>query len=110
MSFKDKINQPELRPESGSESRQELEQESIYDAVILNLFGTQLSKGKLAKALGQKSVSGGLKKVISKLMEEELIEWTIPEKPNSSKQKYRLTAKGKGYYKTKFGNDVGIVK
>ncbi len=110
-------SRPELRPESRPESRpeleqdqrhesgQELKQESIYDAVILSLFNIALSKGKLAKALGQKSVSGGLKKVISKLMEEEMIEWTIPEKPNSSKQKYRLTEKGKGYYKTKFGND-----
>jgi len=32
---------------------------------------------------------------IEKALIEGLIEMTIPEKPNSSKQKYRLTEKGK---------------
>ena len=33
--------------------------------------------------------------LIAKLLNDKLIEWTIPEKPNSSKQKYRITDKGK---------------
>ena len=33
--------------------------------------------------------------VLSPLIEDGLIKMTIPDKPRSSKQKYRLTAKGK---------------
>lgn len=49
-------------------------------------------------SLGHKSISGQLTKVINKLREEELIEWTIPETPKSSKQKYKLTKRGLAFY------------
>ena len=48
----------------------------------------------IAVTLGQKSVSGQLYLVINKLREDQLIEWTIPETPKSSKQQYRITKKG----------------
>jgi predicted transcriptional regulator len=48
----------------------------------------------IAVALGQKSVSGQLKKIIAKLLEQQLIEWTIPETPKSSKQQYKITKRG----------------
>ena len=32
--------------------------------------------------------------ILSPLIENEFVEMTIPEKPTSSKQKYRLTEKG----------------
>jgi ATP-dependent DNA helicase RecG len=41
-------------------------------------------------------VSGELHKQIKRLLVQELIEMTLPEKPNSRLQKYRLTAKGRG--------------
>jgi ATP-dependent DNA helicase RecG len=51
----------------------------------------------LAKLLGHKSVSGELHKQIKRLLTLELIEMTLPDKPNSRLQKYRLTAIGRGY-------------
>jgi len=45
--------------------------------------------------LGHKSVSGRLNQAIRLLMDYKLIEYTIPEKPNSRLQKYRLTEAGK---------------
>ena len=33
--------------------------------------------------------------VLRPLLEERLLEMTIPDKPRSSKQKYRLTSKGR---------------
>jgi len=35
---------------------------------------------------------------ISKLQEYRLIEWTIKDKPNSPKQKFKLTKRGLAFY------------
>jgi ATP-dependent DNA helicase RecG len=51
-----------------------------------------MSKRGISAALGQKSVSGQLNKVIRTLVAGGLIEVTIPNKMNSRLQQYRLTA------------------
>jgi ATP-dependent DNA helicase RecG len=48
----------------------------------------------MASALGHKTVSGELKKQVTRLQALALIEMTLPDKPNSRLQKYRLTSKG----------------
>ncbi|MFH1778209.1 MAG: Fic family protein [Candidatus Omnitrophota bacterium] len=53
-----------------------------------------LSISVLSKRLGQKRVSGQLKIILKKLLAGSLVEFTIPDKPNSRLQKYRLTKKG----------------
>lgn len=47
------------------------------------------------KLLGHKSVSGELHKQIKRLLALGMIEMTLPEKPNSRLQKYRLTVTGR---------------
>ena len=54
-----------------------------------------LSKSEISKDLGQKKISGQLKKIISDLLAGNQIEWTIPDKPQSRLQKYRITAGGR---------------
>jgi len=42
--------------------------------------------------------------VMTPLLDEELVEMTIPDKPTSSKQKYRLTDKGRAFLREKWVN------
>ena len=70
--------------------------ESILAAkVLLMLREDEAGKAQLAKLLGHKTVSGELHKQIKRLQTLEMIELTLPDKPNSRLQKYRLTAKGR---------------
>ena len=66
--------------------------ESNLAAKVMILLGEdEAGKAQLAKLLGHKSVSGELHKQIKRLLILEMIEMTLPDKPNSRLQKYRLT-------------------
>ena len=54
-----------------------------------------LSMGELVNILGLKSKTGALKRTVGELLVNELLVYTIPDKPNSRLQKYRLTEKGR---------------
>ena len=104
-------SQPESQPESkaqvagqvGTKSAlsghqvagPESQPESLEVRVLRLLESEPLSKAGLSAGLGQKEVSGQLNKVVRVLLTDRTIEYTIPDKPNSRMQKYRLTAKGK---------------
>ena len=78
--------QPESRPESRPES--------LEQRVLTQLQKGPMTKSDIVKGLEQKAVSGQLNKVIRALLSDGAIEYTIPEKPNSRLQQYRLTDKG----------------
>lgn len=84
-------SQPESRPESQPESQPE----SLDQRVMRLVKDMPLTKAIISAQLGQKKVSGQLNKIIRALVREGVLEYTIPDKPNSRLQKYRLTAKGK---------------
>jgi len=62
--------------------------------VALQLCTQPAGKAELAKALGHASVSGELHKQIRRLLDQDLIEMAIPDKPQSRLQRYRLTQSG----------------
>jgi len=47
------------------------------------VIGTELSSDELVKVLGLNSKTGSLERTFKALLEEELLEYTIPDKPNS---------------------------
>ena len=66
------------------------------------------SKADLSKKLGQKEVSGQLNRVVRQLLAEGMIEYTVPDKPRSRLQRYRVTSKGMAAFATlKHGNIEG---
>ena len=63
---------------------------------ILYLLNQKASgKQEIAGSLGKERPSRYLNELIARLMRDEIIAMTIPDKPNSRLQKYRLTDKGK---------------
>ena len=54
-----------------------------------------MSKSGLSRSLGQRSVSGQLNRVISALLGDGSIDYTIPDRPRSRLQEYRLADAGR---------------
>jgi len=82
---------PEPGAESRAESGAESENGQFRERVLFLLTEGPLGKGELAAKLDRKNVTGALNRLIRQLIEEGIIEMTIPGKPNSRLQKYRLT-------------------
>lgn len=72
------------RARSGAQSKQ----------IMIALLKAPLSMNELVDALGLKSKTGSLKRTVNELLHEEIIEYTLPKKPTSRLQKYRLTKMG----------------
>ena len=67
----------------------------LKSKVINLLTDGAMSRSELSKKLGQKRASGQLYNVIRDLLDNQMIEYTLPDKPTSRHQQYRLTDKGR---------------
>ena len=63
---------------------------------VLNLLADgRLSRSELSTKLGQKKPTGHLYNVVRNLLDDQMIEYTLPDKPRSRGQQYQLTDKGR---------------
>ncbi|HPB90405.1 MAG TPA: ATP-binding protein [Rugosibacter sp.] len=85
----------EVTPPAGSESRYvwrqrpEWRPESVHDRVMAAICDAPKGRAEIATVLSHKSITGALRQAIGDLMAAGLVEYTLPEKPNSRLQKYR---------------------
>jgi ATP-dependent DNA helicase RecG len=68
--------------------------------VLALLANGPLGKAAISGALGQKEISGHLNQVIRVLLVDQTLEYTVPNKPKSRFQQYRLTDKGRALLAT----------
>ena len=69
---------------------------SATEMVLLRACQEKACTGhELLQAAGYAKRTGNFKRGMDRLLEAELLEMTLPDKPNSRLQKYRLTAKGR---------------
>ena len=68
---------------------------SLFVRITSILADKVLSSGDITAALGKEYYSGHLRRIIKMLLSDGIVEYTIPEKPRSRLQKYRLTDKGR---------------
>ena len=83
------------KPSGLPESLPESQPEDMQSKVIKLLATGPIPKSELSKKLGHKKISGQLNKVVQNLLDDQMIEYTLPEKPRSPRQKYQLTDKGR---------------
>jgi len=65
---------------------------------ILKLLSDQpLGLNKILVDFGYATVTGNIRNAINKLLKMGLISYTLPNKPRSKNQQYKITDKGKSY-------------
>ena len=75
-------------------STPEVTREATPEVRLLSVLAGEMTRQQLKEALGLKDDEHFRKAYLLPALEAGLIEMTIPDKPRSSKQKYRLTDKG----------------
>lgn len=82
--------------ESGQERGAEIRAESLAGKLINMLSDGPKLKSEIAHTLGRERVTGQINHVVNNLIASDFIERTIPGKPTSRYQQYRLTQEGGG--------------
>ena len=87
---------PEVTTEVTPEVTQEVALQVTPEVLqMLRAFVGDMQRRDLQRLLGRKDDEHFRKAYLLPAIKEDLIEMTLPDKPHSSKQRYRLTGKGR---------------
>ena len=75
-----------------ADRRAESRAESLELKILKLLLPGPRSVAEITSGLGQTTPSGAMKRIVREMLRKGFLERTIPSKPNSRLQKYRLTA------------------
>jgi ATP-dependent DNA helicase RecG len=90
------VSDASSRQESGVQSGV---QSKMAIAVLYALEAEPAGKAAIAKSLGKTGRTRYLSDLMKRLLNDHFVEYTIPDKPSSRLQKYRLTDKGRARLK-----------
>jgi ATP-dependent DNA helicase RecG len=95
-------------PEATQEVTPEVTPEPIQEVApevgaVLGVIAGEMSRRELQDRLGLKDPEHFRKRYLLPALEQGLVEMTLPDKPNSSRQRYRLTELGRRYVRTRYG-------
>ena len=93
------VFRPAAAPASDPDPRAESGAESLSDRILQLLADGPLAKSAIASGLGRRSVTGQINEAVRALVTEGVIVHTIPDKPGSRLQRYRLTESGEARLK-----------
>jgi len=79
---------------AGAKSQSKSQREPLNVLICRYLQAQDATAAEISAHLEQKQVSGQLKFVLKEMIGQGLIAYSVPDKPRSRLQKYRLTAKG----------------
>ena len=88
---------PEVRAEVTGEVAGEVTGEVARETRLLQVMSGEMSRRRLQEAMGLQHEEHFRAAYLIPAMQAGLIEMTIPDKPRSRKQRYRLTAAGREY-------------
>ena len=101
---------PDIRQVTGEVGVHDGVHDRVHDGVselsikILDCCQMPSSTPDILKVLGDKTRTRNFRKALNRLIDKQLIEMTIPNKPRSKNQKYRLTGKGRAVVKDEGGS------
>ena len=89
----------EVAPEAAPEVAPEVTPEVAPEVRLLRAVSGEMTRQRLQEVLDLKDDEHFRKSYLLPALQAGLIEMTIPDKPRSSKQRYRLTPAGSEYLK-----------
>ena len=67
----------------------------LHEQILIFVAASPRKSSEITEFLGMSRVYGNIARCLNALLDDKLIELTIPEKPRSRLQKYRITRKGR---------------